>query len=263
MLKNLINNKKIEYVDLLNKINFSKFLPLEGRLNVSRNGRIYQYYLVRRNSNMVEKIYLNKNNRHLAIELAQKEYFEKVEKLLRKRIRQFSKFLDNYEDDELESIYKNLHPARKVLVEPILNKYQQKLKEWKSQTYEPKKFFSKNLEIYSKKGERVRSKSEKILADIFNDLNIDYKYECPLRFKNGRVLYPDFTFLNMEGNKVYWEHHGLMDDKKYIKSFIKKLSFYEKNGINRRENLIVTYESSQENLDYNWVIELIDLYKLR
>ncbi|MFM1541792.1 hypothetical protein ABGF49_03700 [Helcococcus ovis] len=40
----------------------------------------------------------------------------------------------------------------------------------------------------------MRSKSEKILADYFDKMNIPYKYECPIKF--GEINFnPDFTFL--------------------------------------------------------------------
>ena len=50
--------------------------------------------------------------------------------------------------------------------------------------------------FYTKKGEYVRSKSEKILADMFYDLNIPYEYECQLILRNGYEYYPDFTFIS-------------------------------------------------------------------
>lgn len=46
--------------------------------------------------------------------------------------------------------------------------------------YKGKELNDDTMEIYTQKGERVRSKSEKILADYFYYNNISYKYECPL-----------------------------------------------------------------------------------
>lgn len=41
--------------------------------------------------------------------------------------------------------------------------------------------------------ERVRSKSELNIANALYKYGIPYKYECPLRLSNGKVIYPDFT----------------------------------------------------------------------
>ena len=41
-------------------------------------------------------------------------------------------------------------------------------------------------------GERVRSKSELVIANLLYKNNIPYMYECPLKINNNTV-YPDFT----------------------------------------------------------------------
>ena len=72
--------------------------------------------------------------------------------------------------------------------------------------YEPKGFREEDPVIVTDRGERVRSKSEKILADYFYRQGIPYKYECPLYLKGFRQVYPDFTFLSRRtGKEIYWE----------------------------------------------------------
>ncbi|WP_200277183.1 hypothetical protein, partial [Rhodovulum adriaticum] len=108
------------------------------------------------------------------------------------------------------------------------------------------------------KGERVRSKSEKILADIFYSKGIDYKYECPVNLSNSVRIYPDFTFLHPTSKKeIYWEHHGMMDDPAYSEETIRKIRTYEKNGIFVGKNLIITFETRSQTLDGEWVEKLI------
>ena len=98
--------------------------------------------------------------------------------------------------------------------------------------YEPKGFREEDPVIVTDRGERVRSKSEKILADYFYRQGIPYKYECPLYLKGFRQVYPDFTFLSRRtGKEIYWEHHGRLDDPLYAQNMVKKLQAYEKNGI--------------------------------
>ena len=63
--------------------------------------------------------------------------------------------------------------------------------------------------ILTENGERVRSKSEKILADYFYRQNILYKYEKPLYLKGYGTVYPDFTFLSSKtGKEIYWNMRG-------------------------------------------------------
>ena len=70
--------------------------------------------------------------------------------------------------------------------------------------------------------ERVRSKSEVIIADTLARHGVPYRYEYPLKLKSGRdgafrTIHPDFLCLNVRTRaEFYWEHFGLMDDPDYL-----------------------------------------------
>ena len=55
------------------------------------------------------------------------------------------------------------------------------LGQWRREEYRGKEFKEGDPVVYSDRGERVRSKSEKILADYLYHHNIPYKYEKPLQ----------------------------------------------------------------------------------
>ena len=115
--------------------------------------------------------------------------------------------------------------------------------------------------ILSEKGERVRSKSEKIMADYFFRNGIAYKYECPLYLKGMGTVYPDFTFLSVKtGEEMYWEHNGRVDDPAYARKMIRKFNAYENNGIFPGERLILTYETEQTILITGKIEQLVDRY---
>ena len=115
--------------------------------------------------------------------------------------------------------------------------------------------------ILTEKGERVRSKSEKILADFFYRNNISYKYEKPLNLSGYGIVYPDFTFLSRKLRKeIYWEHEGMMDKPEYAIKAVKKLNSYQMNGILPGERLILTFETEQDVLNTRIVSELADKY---
>ncbi|MCH4192124.1 MAG: hypothetical protein LKF52_07435 [Butyrivibrio sp.] len=50
--------------------------------------------------------------------------------------------------------------------------------------------------LYTEKGELVRSKSEKIIADKLFMMKIPYHYEKPLKLDSYGYVHPDFTVLN-------------------------------------------------------------------
>ena len=117
--------------------------------------------------------------------------------------------------------------------------------------------------ILTEKGERVRSKSEKILADYFYRNKIAYKYESPLHLKGYGIVYPDFTFLSRKTKQeIYWEHDGRMDDPGYAQNAVRKILAYEENGIYPGESLILTFETEKNVLNTRIIERLVHRYLL-
>lgn len=194
--------------------------------------------------------YLTKKDFSLIKKLAQKSYYQKIRKVLIKRIKLIEALLENYRDENLEDYFERLSPERKNLVSPMFISYKFALEKWLSKGYHGLSFEDNFFVILTNNKERVRSKSEKILADLFKDLGLAYKYECPLQLSNGLVLHPDFTFLHSESKKeIYWEHFGMMDDSTYANNALKKIDSYIRNGILPGQSLIITFESSKFNLN--------------
>lgn len=179
------------------------------------------------------------------------------------RLKQVKKITRDYSDDEIEQIYDKLHKERQLLVMPVEPTWEQKLAQWDGETYQGKEFYEGTAVIITEKGERVRSKSEKILADYFYRNNIIYKYEKPLFLKGYGTVYPDFTFLSRKtGEEIYWEHEGMMDKSDYAKTAVKKLESYQKNGIYLGERLIATFETEQTLLNSQIIEQLVKKYLL-
>ena len=133
---------------------------------------------------------------------------------------------------KIDSELPKLHTQRQLLVTPIEPIWEKELARWYDSEYHGKEFYEGTAEIVTEKGERVRSKSEKILADYFYRNNILYQYEKPLYLKGYGTIYPDFTFLSKKTRKeIYWEHEGMMDKPEYAKSAVKKIESYQRNGI--------------------------------
>lgn len=260
-LKKMIGSEISRLNEIKNKLELKDENLLEGRLKVSSaNGkRIYVH--VGGDFHDGKEKYISKENIDLARRLAQKSYEKKVNRKVDRVLIELKRLDRVYCDDFVESIYNELLLARREIVIPVEATGDQLMNEWKSSPYVGKGFIPGATEIYTKKGERVRSKSEKILADKFYDLGIEYKYECPLSLENNIVLYPDFTFFNPSQRKeIYWEHFGLMDNVTYLNNTIKKIKLYEMNGYFQGRELITSFESSNCSLDFQWVDVLIDKY---
>lgn len=113
------------------------------------------------------------------------------------------------------------------------------------------------------RGERVRSKSEVIVANLLDHMGIAYEYETPLCYKDDSIvangenespgakkLLPDFTIRETkDGRPVFLEHLGMMDNFAYRNDWKWKESKYRdlqilpiEDGGGRNGFLVVTRE---------------------
>ena len=212
-----------------------------GNLRLSGCGKTYQYYLTMPGDKK-RGTYIPKAETRLIRRLAQKSYDEKISKLAAKRLAQIRKITKDYEDDEIEKIYLKEHAARKALIVPVEPSWDQKLENWISEDYRRKEFQDGTPVIMTEKGERVRSKSEKIMADYFYRSGIPYHYEKPLYLTGFGIV------------------HGRMDDPAYAHNAVKKIQAYEENDIYPGERLILTFETAKNVLDMRHVKKLAEKY---
>lgn len=255
-LKKELVRKEKHYQKLLDSLPRAMESPRAARLEISNcNGVVRYYRIFFDQEGRKKKIYLNPEEKETAQKLAQAAYEERLQRLLQKNIKRIRVLNKNYDDNEISRIYARLSPDRKKLVKPV----EMPLEWWKALPNSGLNYQEEERKILTNNGERVRSKSEKILADLFRSRGLVYKYECPHSLKDGQVVYPDFTFFSQSQQKeIYWEHDGMMDDPDYAEKAIAKIQKYEKNGILRGVNLIVTYETSSNSLDSHWANILID-----
>ncbi|MBE5934554.1 MAG: hypothetical protein E7262_02030 [Lachnospiraceae bacterium] len=248
---------------LLEKVQESlKYAP-KGKLRVKYCKGYPQYYN-RIDGYDKNGTYICKKKKELAYALAQKEYDISVLALAtnyKRNLEQFLKIIDIEEESNILAIYENLSNDRKKLVTPYILTDEQFIKAWQNVEYKGNSFSFGTQEIYTEKGERVRSKSEKILADKFYMMNIPYRYEYPLKLKGNRIVYPDFTLLNTRTRKEYYlEHCGLMDEENYFENTLKKLRLYHKNGIYEGDKLLLTYETKNLTIDMKDLENMIARY---
>ena len=113
---------------------------------------------------------------------------------------------------------------RKILIDPIWLPDDEFRERWEAQKGEALAFRADDeSSFYTDKGERVRSKSEVIIANALHRNKIPYRYEYPLQLSNGKIVYPDFTVLNLKTRKEYiWEHFGMLDDPHYRETMLNK-----------------------------------------
>ncbi len=232
----------------------------KGSMRINNKGGKTQYYH-RTDPKDFNGIYLKKKEINLVKKLAQKDYDKQIYVSAVRELDAIERYLKKVPEREIEEIYDAIRQERKVLIKPLEVPLEEYVKAWQSQPYEGKGFEEDVPEIYTAKGERVRSKSEMIIADMLEREGIPYRYEYPIKLKGWGVVYPDFTALHKETRKeIYWEHFGMMDNPEYVENAVQKIALYEQNGIYPGDRLIITYETKKTPIHRKTVFRMIGRY---
>lgn len=253
MLCSLLETLKSELIGLPN-----------GNLRISNSHGRKQYYItgLRKDDKYYIGNHISKGkNYDLINDLAKKDYLSRVTKSATKRLKQIDSLIDDFDTTKISNIYSNLNLYRQELVTPVMLSDESYIDAWYKEPKIAPSLDDPNLGIITNRGESVRSKSEKIIADYLYEKGIPYKYECPIRLSNGAIKYPDFLILDIANRKVYiLEHLGMMDDMGYVERNIKKTDDYLSSGYVIGKNLLITYETSKKPLNVTVFKALIDSY---
>lgn len=221
-----------------------------GKIHIVQSKNRVQFYL-RENTGDKSGTYLKKSDSGKIKKYVQKAYSEKVIKVINKEIKNLKSFLSKSQDtvSQIQQLYSSNPESIKKCIEPVDCSTEDYVKQWCSFEYVGKEIRADTQQYHTDMGEIVRSKSELNIANALHKYGIPYRYECPLKLKNGETIYPDFTILNKATrNNVYWEHRGMMDDRAYAKHAVQRIKDYEKSNIWLGSNLIITEETSTTTL---------------
>ena len=232
----------------------------KGKLRVAARRYGAQYYA---KTDGKREVYLTKKQRGLASKLAQRNYCERVLQQAISEQKHLRAMMKTCRENSIVAIWTGMHPARRALVEPFEVTDEEFVERWSNESYEPKKFDENDISYTTERGERVRSKSEKIIADMLFARGVPYYYEFPLHLPGRGDIYPDFRVLNVRLRREFrLEHFGMMDNPEYAASFLRKMRSYEQSGFFPGDNLLFTMETSREPLRPETVNELIHRFLL-
>lgn len=259
-VKNLLEAREKQLLQLKKEKEKALKSAPEGTLRICRHGDRTQYYH-REDPKDCNGVYIREKEIALAQKLAQKDYDKKVLSSIEKELNAINKYFSCYPDKSAEQVYEKLHKERKKLVMPIRESDEEFVSNWRIVEYQGKEFYEDTPEFYTAKGERVRSKSEVIIADVLSREGIPYRYEYPIYISGVGNIYPDFTVLNVRTRKeMLWEHFGMMDEPEYAEKAVQKIMAYEQNNIFPGENLILTYETRKNPLNQKTIMRKLWQY---
>ncbi len=215
----------------------------EGALRIIKKRKGFQYYFRATPSDSLGR-YIPRKDHNKAVKLAQKDYDTKLIAVLEEQLKTIEDFINTFDPDAFEKIYEKLSEPRKALIDKGFLTDEEYVKQWLAVPYKKLGFKKDDPEYYTARGERVRSKSEILIADALARYNIPYKYECPFYIDGIPVAAPDFNCLNVRLRQdYYWEHLGMMGKTAYADNNVKKLEKYTLADNFNEEKLILTFET--------------------
>ena len=238
----------------------SDVLP-DGKLRILRHGDHLYYYQIK-DSKDTNGISLKGDKIKTAKDLAQKTYCRSILRTAYKEQRLLKHIMENYPDPVVEDIYSNLSSDRQQLIVPLKLTDEEYVEHWTCRKFKTKGIKEGVPFFTTDKGEKVRSKSEQIIANRLAREGIPFKYECPLQVGN-EIFHPDFTILRMsDRQEIYYEHCGMMDKADYADDTVNRINKYIKNNILLGERLFLTYETKDTPLDMDLLDKMIE-YQFR
>ena len=225
-----------------------------GSIRVKNQKNNIQFFYHDPNAKDKDETYLPVKSRKKALALVKKRYHSRLLEAAGRQQKILDRFLKKYDPQALQKVFLKEPSVRQELLlsdtvpDTLLaallpdNLYAEL---WEKYEYEKKPFYEDSPVHLTNKQERVRSKSEVLIANTLYKLGIPYRYECPLQLDTG-IIHPDFTILRTSDRRVfYYEHLGMMDDAGYARAAVQRLDDYERNGIYLGDQLIITSETSR------------------
>ena len=222
------------------KVEAFRKLP-KGKLIVSHSNGCAQYYF--RAEGATKAQYIVAKDRNKVGKYVRLEYNQQILKIMKGQEKALSGFLQKYDIDRIGDVYDQLCEERRQFVQPVEETEEMRVMAWYEQNIGLQNPFPMDGMYETKKGEKVRSKSEKILADLLSDHEIPYVYEPVLELRNGSLVYPDFAIYHKRKDQtLYWEHLGLAGEESYAVKNLEKIIQYEESGYYPGINLILSME---------------------
>ncbi len=236
-----------------------KDLPTE-RLTFTTKANRLQYYYRTDGSN--KAFYIPKSDDAKITALANAYYIRRVIPRLKKNISAVEKYISLHSGVEERDIFNSMPEDLQKRNSNLFTYKPKYINAWQSKVYTRNPYKSESMIHDTLRGEKVRSKSEAMIANALYNHTLPYHVECPLKLKRtGKIVYPDFTILNTNTlQEIYWEHFGMMGDLEYAAEACRRIQLLNSEGFKFGINLICTFESLEAPLSSTLVESYIRQY---
>ncbi len=227
-----------------------------GELKIVRNGSHAHYYI--RSSRPERKLrYLPSSDLPKLRLYVNKKYIKTVLPVLKRNLKAANSFLSIHSGTEELDIADSMPAEMRQLNCDVYLTPQMQGEAWVNREYERNPFHNDGMIHDSIRGDKVRSKSEAMIANALYLHKLYYLVEPPL-YTDDRMLYPDFAIMDPHTVQiVYWEHFGMMDNPEYAENACLKIREYASVGLYPGNGLICTFECERVPLSSSMIEKYI------
>lgn len=242
----------------------NRITELEAELKELPDGQISSYFNGYNYSWRIKlpgqkRMYLPKKYRSLACQLAKKRAVTAQIADLNEEAEACAGYLSFCPGGgRLDQILKNRGIAE--LISEECGPVKKNAETWQRAEYEKNAKYPEKLTFSTVRGEKVRSKSEALIANLLLMLKIPYRYE-QCHIIGGYRVYPDFTVLNADtGQEILIEHFGMMNDPDYARNTAAKIKAYITAGYIPYKNILFFFEGNDMPLDMEMIQFVFEKY---
>lgn len=214
------------------------------KLKIIKNHGCYQFYC--------DGKYTSKQEIDTVKLITQRCYYQKALYQMTIQLKSLEKALQKCKKYSPENVISRMSKKRRELLgeNTLTPTDEDYAKTWQPKRYNENTFYKESKIYITDRQEKVRSKSELLIANALNKNKIPYRYEYPINLGALGIIHPDFTCLNVRTRQEFiWEHFGLLDDSEYRSKMMNKIAEYQKSDFLAGKNLIITMESENMPID--------------
>ena len=147
----------------------------DDKIRIRNSNGHYQYSLLEKGACGQ---YISVKNKEYIMQCLQKHYEYKINRKLKQLKAELDRFLDKYNFNDIMDVYEKASLGRKVMITPIITSKKDYVEKWLLEHQGDQNTIApENKKYLTEQGEYVRSKSEKIIADMLFKYGIPYRYE--------------------------------------------------------------------------------------
>ena len=256
-MKIIMMEEKTRLNNLISKLEASLKNAPDGTFYITRDRKKYTKWNLYKNR---KNISISKKDIKTAKELAAATFDRIRLKEAREELDAVNAYLRNCGNTDSDKFLAE-HPDLRDLLNSAPS-LPDNVRAWANEPYiKPDKEY-KGTTYMTLKGDLVKSRAEKEIANALFLAGIPYKYECGISFDNGKTyIFPDFTIMDPVTGKIYlWEHFGMEEQNYYRLRNANKMYTYFENGYIPGKNLICTFSNDVEKLTKARIQETINFY---